>query len=111
MNGDRHTLAEYELEVGQCWEAVGSAGGGGCSYLNFNLVRLDRHLCLFRRPTAANACDQSLPCNNTRITCHSDSSINSQLISPRSRMYRTMTALEFQAFVHLQIRTQAGAVI
>ena len=26
--------------------------------------------------------DQSLPCNNTKITCHSDASINSQLISP-----------------------------
>lgn len=59
-----------------------SAGGGGCSYLNFNLVRLDTHLCPFRIPTAANACDQSLPCSNTKITCHSDSSINSQLISP-----------------------------
>ena len=58
------------------------AGGGGLSYRNFDLVRLDRRVCPFRRPTAANACDQSLPCSNTKITCHSDSSINSQLISP-----------------------------
>ena len=58
------------------------AGGGGPSYLNFDLVRLDRRACPLRRPTAANACDQSLPCSNTRITCHRDSSINSQLISP-----------------------------
>lgn len=59
-----------------------SAGGRSSSYLNFNLVRLDMFACPFTRPTAPNACDQSLPCNNTRITCHKDSIINSQVISP-----------------------------
>ena len=59
-----------------------SAGERSSSYLNFDLVRMDMRVCILARPTDPNACAQSLPYSNTRITCHKESNINSQLISP-----------------------------
>ena len=50
--------------------------------LSFDLVRSEMFAWNFAMPTASNACDQSLPCNNTSTVCHKESSINSQLISP-----------------------------
>ena len=59
--------------------STGPKSGGR---LSLDLVRSEMFAWNFAMPTASNACDQSLPCNNTLTVCHKESSINSQLISP-----------------------------
>ena len=81
MNGDRHTLGEYELEVGQCWEAAVRRWGRAL----VPQLRLGApgQTCLPVQETNCCKCLRPIPAlQNPKITCHSDSSINSQLISP-----------------------------